>query len=192
MRSRLALNLVMTLNVCLLLPLSACVSLEDQQPAPETVIAKKDDDSEVPLPAEAIAGLAAEQIDSRVTADRKSGLTPDDIEADADPMKIGFETASWALSQTAKSRIADVAETLKGDVSKRLKIDGHCDERGSDAYNQTLSVKRAQAVKKELVRLGVNPKRLKATGFGRRRTLVKGHSEKIYSHNRRVEMIYSN
>ncbi len=186
-----ALCFSLALQSLCLLPLAGCIT-EDQEPAQETVIIKTED-SDSSLPPEAIADLGSENVTNPVIPDKKGpALTPDDIEADADPMKIGFETANWQLSDVARSRIRDVAETLKSDPSKHLRIDGHCDERGSDGYNQALSVKRAETVRRELVRLGINKKRLKATGFGRRRTLVKGHSEKVYSHNRRVEMIFAN
>lgn len=172
-----------------LLPLGGCIS-DDQQTAQETVTATKQD-QDSGLPAEATSDLAAESVNNSVERERVPALTPDDIEADNDPMKIGFETARWNLSAVALERIKDVVEKMKDDVSITLKIDGHCDERGSDGYNQELSVKRAESVRKELVRLGVPNKRLKAQGYGSKRQLEEGHTEKVYSHNRRAEMIFS-
>ncbi|RYZ59018.1 MAG: OmpA family protein [Proteobacteria bacterium] len=172
------------------LPLQACVT-DDQQAAQETIIAKSEAE-DMSLPPEATADLQSENVTNSVIKDKIPALTPDDIEADNDPMKIGFETARWDLSETARERILAVAEKLKNDPEETLKIDGHCDERGSDSYNQELSNKRAGAVQKELIRLGISKKRLKAEGYGRSRLLVKGHSEKVYSHNRRVEMIFAN
>lgn len=171
--------------------LTACIT-EDQQPAQEMVSRPADDQASA-LPPEAISDLASESVTNKVIADKKREpeLTPDDIEADNDPMKVGFETAKWNLSETAMSRIQNVAEQLKVDDELKLKIDGHCDERGTDAYNQVLSEKRALAVRNTLVKMGIDKKRLTVEGFGRKRTLVKGHSEKVYSHNRRVEMIFS-
>jgi outer membrane protein OmpA-like peptidoglycan-associated protein len=179
----------LTLATLSIISLNACVS-EDQQAAQETVIASKQDE-DTSLPPEAISDIAAESVTNTVTKEKTPALTPDDIEADNDPMKIGFETARWNLSDIALGRIKDVAEKMKDDVSITLKIDGHCDERGSDGYNQELSVKRAEAVRKELVRLGVPSKRMKAKGYGAKRQLEEGHTEKVYSHNRRVEMIFS-
>lgn len=181
--------LQLALSALTLLPLGGCIT-DDSQVAQETIIAtKQDDDSS--LPPEATSDLASEQVTNSVSREKRPALTPDDIEADNDPMKIGFDTARWNLSPVALDRIKDVAEKMKNDVSITLKIDGHCDERGSDGYNLELSVKRAEAVRKELVRLGVPNKRLKAKGYGSKRQLEEGHTEKVYSHNRRAEMIFS-
>lgn len=169
---------------------TACIT-EDQQAAEELVTSQADNQSST-LPPEATSDLAAESVNSPVIADsrREPELTPDDIEADNDPMKIGFETAKWDLSETGLTRIQNVADQLKVDEDVKLKIDGHCDERGTDEYNQVLSEKRAKAVYGELVRLGISKKRLSVQGYGRKKAAVKGHSEKVYSHNRRVEMIF--
>ncbi|MBC7660719.1 MAG: OmpA family protein [Chitinophagaceae bacterium] len=167
------------------LSLGGCV-LDDQQRAPETVIATTENESS--LPPDTDADLQSEQVTNNVY--KEPGLTPDDIEADNDPMKIVFQTAKWALTDVAQTRIADVASKLKEDPRLKLEIDGHCDERGSDAYNQELSVRRAEAVRKAIVAAGISSKRLKAQGFGKKRAAEKGHTEKVYSHNRRVEMIY--
>lgn len=178
---------LLTLN----LSLTACIT-EDQQMAQEIVSSQANDEGSS-LPPEATADLASERVTNPVIKDKKAepALTPDDIEADNDPMKVGFETAKWNLSETAQSRIRNVAEQMTADDDLKLKIDGHCDERGTDAYNQILSEKRAKAVYNQLVKLGVDKKRLSFEGFGRRKALVKGHSEKVYSHNRRVEMIFN-
>jgi peptidoglycan-associated lipoprotein len=177
-------------TLVLALPLTACIT-EEQKPAQELVVSE-DDDQGTSLPPEATSDLASEKVTNKVTAERKEpALTPDDIEADNDPMKIGFQTARWDLSDVGLSRIQSVAEELKGNQGKSLKIDGHCDERGTDEYNQVLSEKRAKAVYDALVKMGVDKKRLSFQGYGRKKALVKGHSEKVYSHNRRVEMILS-
>lgn len=170
--------------------LTACIS-DDQEVAQEMVSPSANDQSSS-LPPEAISDLAAESVTNKVLADRKREpeLTADDIEADNDPLKVGFETAKWNLSEVALQRIQNVADQLKVDSDTKLKIDGHCDERGSDAYNQVLSVKRANAVRDALVKMGIDKKRLTVEGFGRKKLLVSGQSEKIYSHNRRVEMIF--
>ncbi len=169
---------------------TACIT-DDQQAAEELVSSQADNQSST-LPPEATSDLASESVTNPVIADRRREpeLTPDDIEADNDPMKIGFETAKWDLSETGLTRIQNVAEQLKVDDDVKLKIDGHCDERGTDEYNQVLSEKRAKAVYSELVKLGISKKRLSVQGYGRKKAAVKGHSEKIYSHNRRVEMIF--
>ena len=72
---------------------------------------------------------------------------------------------------------------------KRIAIEGHADVRGTDAYNLDLSQRRADRVRAVLERLGVDPARLSATGFGRARPVDPGHSEAAHQRNRRVEFV---
>jgi peptidoglycan-associated lipoprotein len=67
-------------------------------------------------------------------------------------------------------------------------IQGHCDERGSDEYNLALGKKRAAAVKRYLVDLGVPASRLETVTFGESRPAVPGHDEKAWRYNRRSEL----
>ena len=168
---------------------TACIT-EDQEAAQEMVTAVANTQNES-LPPDSTASLDSENVTNEVETDakREPALTPDDIEADNDPLKIGFETAKWDLSPVAIERIGDVAERMRADEEMQLKIEGHCDERGTDAYNQILSEKRASTVRNALVKMGIPKDRLEVRGFGRRKALVEGQSEKVYSHNRRVEMI---
>jgi outer membrane protein OmpA-like peptidoglycan-associated protein len=70
---------------------------------------------------------------------------------------------------------------------KHLTIEGHADERGSDAYNLELSQLRADRVRELMVKLGADPLAITAIGYGRTRPRAAGHSEDIYQRNRRVE-----
>ncbi len=69
-----------------------------------------------------------------------------------------------------------------------LKIDGHCDERGSDAYNLALGKRRAAAVERHLVHMGVPASRLATRSFGARRPALRGHDEGSWRYNRRSEL----
>ncbi len=68
-----------------------------------------------------------------------------------------------------------------------LTIDGHCDERGSQEYNLALGRRRAAAVERHLVNLGVPRSRLAARSFGEERPVVAGHDEGAWRYNRRSE-----
>ena len=67
-------------------------------------------------------------------------------------------------------------------------IQGHCDERGSDEYNLALGERRATAVKRYLVDLGVPGSRLATVTFGESRPAVAGHDEQAWRYNRRSEL----
>jgi len=71
---------------------------------------------------------------------------------------------------------------------RKLRIDGHTDDVGEDAFNDDLSMKRARAVVAALVARGVPPAKLEARGWGERRPVIRATTEEARAVNRRVEM----
>jgi peptidoglycan-associated lipoprotein len=69
-----------------------------------------------------------------------------------------------------------------------LRIDGHCDERGSDPHNLALGRARARVVELYLLDLGVTPSRLATSSFGSGQPAVRGHDEGAWRYNRRTEL----
>ena len=68
-------------------------------------------------------------------------------------------------------------------------ITGHTDARGTDAYNDALSLKRANAIKEQLVEAGFDANRLETQGKGKRELLIKNpQTEEEHYKNRRVEV----
>ena len=82
------------------------------------------------------------------------------------------------------------ARKLTANRKAKLRIEGHADERGSDAYNKQLGMKRAKSVKQALTRRGVNPAQIKLLSHGKARPKVKGHDEASWAENRRADLIY--
>ncbi len=76
---------------------------------------------------------------------------------------------------------------LQANPNLRIRIGGHCDERGSDEYNLALGNRRAQAAKQYLVSHGVDASRIETQSWGEERPLVNGHDESAWSQNRRDE-----
>jgi outer membrane protein OmpA-like peptidoglycan-associated protein len=69
-----------------------------------------------------------------------------------------------------------------------ISVNGHTDDVGSDAYNQKLSERRAEAVRDYLVQAGLSPDILSVQGHGKSLPLVKGSSDAARAKNRRVEL----
>jgi peptidoglycan-associated lipoprotein len=69
----------------------------------------------------------------------------------------------------------------------KVKLEGHCDERGSDEYNLALGENRAKAALNYLVALGVPPEQLSIISYGKEKPLDNGHTEEAWAKNRRVE-----
>ncbi|HKA59014.1 MAG TPA: peptidoglycan-associated lipoprotein Pal [Gemmatimonadales bacterium] len=76
---------------------------------------------------------------------------------------------------------------MQANPDLRIRVGGHCDERGSDEYNLALGNRRAQAAKQYLVSHGVDANRIETQSWGEERPLVDGHDESAWSQNRRSE-----
>jgi len=80
-------------------------------------------------------------------------------------------------------------EWFKMNAGKKLKVEGHCDERGTVEYNLVLGQKRADATKNYLINLGVDTKLLETVSYGKERPLDPGHNEAAWAKNRRAHLV---
>jgi outer membrane protein OmpA-like peptidoglycan-associated protein len=101
---------------------------------------------------------------------------------------IFFETGKAVLLKKSFAPLNDVVKILNENPELKLAIDGHTDNVGADAFNQTLSEKRAASVKAYLVSKGVDESRLVATGFGETQPVADNKTATGRQKNRRVEM----
>jgi peptidoglycan-associated lipoprotein len=76
---------------------------------------------------------------------------------------------------------------LQRNGALRIRISGHCDERGSDEYNLALGNRRATAAKQYLVSHGIDPSRIETASYGEERPIDPGHDENAWAQNRRDE-----
>jgi peptidoglycan-associated lipoprotein len=103
----------------------------------------------------------------------------------ADMIHFDFDKADV---RTSDQGILDrKAAILGANGAVRLRIAGHCDERGSDEYNLALGNRRAAAAKRYLTGKGVDEGRLDVVSYGKERPLDQGHSEDAWAKNRRDE-----
>lgn len=98
---------------------------------------------------------------------------------------VHFAYDSSVVRADEKSKVAAVADYLKSNASDAVRIEGHCDERGTEEYNRSLGERRALAIREELAALGVEPSRVDTVSFGKDRPEVPGHDESAWSRNRR-------
>ena len=80
------------------------------------------------------------------------------------------------------------AKVLSANRSKRMMLEGHTDERGGREYNLALGQKRAEAVLRSMVLLGVQDNQLEAVSFGEEKPAVPSSDEAAWAKNRRVEL----
>jgi peptidoglycan-associated lipoprotein len=102
---------------------------------------------------------------------------------------IHFEYDSAVVKPGEHSKITAVADYLKSNSSNAVKVEGHCDERGTDEYNRSLGERRAQAIRTELVKAGADASRVDTVSFGRDRPVDTGHSDAAHRKNRRGEFV---
>ncbi len=102
--------------------------------------------------------------------------------------RVEFDTAQATLRPESGSVLEAVLSVLnKHPEIKKVRVEGHTDNRGSRAYNRGLSQRRAAAVVGWLIKKGVDPSRLTAEGFGLDRPIDTNETSEGRQNNRRVE-----
>ena len=101
--------------------------------------------------------------------------------------KIYFDFDSYTLSGAARSSLQKNAKLIKKVTAGKVRIEGNCDERGSDEYNLALGEKRAKAAMQYLITLGLPAERLSVISYGKEKPADPGHGEAAWAKNRRDE-----
>jgi peptidoglycan-associated lipoprotein len=78
---------------------------------------------------------------------------------------------------------------LKANSAVRIRVEGHCDERGTNEYNLALGERRARATRDYLVAGGIDAKRISTVSYGEERPFVQGHDESAWKWNRRGHFV---
>jgi peptidoglycan-associated lipoprotein len=97
-----------------------------------------------------------------------------------------FAFDDYTLSDSAKSILDKKASWMRDNGSAAVKIEGHCDERGTTAYNLALGERRANAAKQYLSALGISGARMSTVSYGEQFPLDPGHTESAWVRNRRA------
>jgi len=103
-----------------------------------------------------------------------------------------FDTGKAQLNPGAAFKLDQLAQFLNEHPERRVQIDGFTDSVGSDAYNQDLSERRAQAVKAALVMRGVDPSHIGTEGYGKGYPVASNAESGGRQLNRRVEVVIGN
>jgi len=84
-----------------------------------------------------------------------------------------------------RSVLKEKADFLKDNPNIYIRIEGNCDERGTNEYNLALGERRANSAAKFLVSIGISPDRIEAISYGEERPLAVGHGGGAWAQNRR-------
>lgn len=101
---------------------------------------------------------------------------------------INFDFDKFNINAANQPKVPANADVLKTKASKfSTKLEGNCDEWGSDEYNMALGLKRANEVKKALVSEGVNADKISMVSFGEGNPVCTEKTKECWAKNRRVD-----
>ena len=102
--------------------------------------------------------------------------------------RLYFESGKSVLKATSQEQLKNIAAILKANPTVELKLGGYTDNTGDSTANVTLSRERAKTAKTELVKLGVDTKRLDAEGYGPQYPVADNNTEDGKARNRRIDI----
>ena len=103
------------------------------------------------------------------------------------PETVYFSFDSDHLAPREQEKLSNLSKNLSSNKNQSLVVEGHCDERGTVEYNLALGERRANAVKRYLIQLGISSSRLSTISYGKEQAVVNEHNESAWSQNRRAE-----
>lgn len=133
----------------------------------------------VPAPTPAPSRVAEDVLPTSVDEINRRGYLKDTF----------FEFDAFAIRSAERDALAGDATWLKAHTAVRARIEGHCDERGTAAYNLALGERRAAAAREYLVSLGVDGSHLQTISYGKERPFEPEHEEASWSLNRRGHFV---
>jgi peptidoglycan-associated lipoprotein len=170
---------------------SSSIKLDDPAPV--------EDRSNMPADGSAAAGAAGAGSASTNPAGSSRPVTQLTIDT-KDPLQdpnsplsrrsIYFDFDSFAIKDEYRSTLEAHAKYLTGNRAKKAVIQGNTDERGSREYNLALGQKRAEAVRRALVALGVSESQLEAVSLGEEKARSGANDDAALAENRRADLVY--
>jgi len=103
---------------------------------------------------------------------------------------VYFDLDSYTIKDEFKSVVEAHARYLIANKTRKVVIQGNTDERGGTEYNLALGQKRAEAVRRALVLLGVSDSQVEAVSFGKEKPKALGSDEAAWAENRRADLAY--
>jgi len=100
-------------------------------------------------------------------------------------LPIYFDFDKYNLKPEAKKNLDKTAAWLSKNPTVKIRIEGNCDERGTNEYNMALGERRANSAKEYLVKLGIAAERLETASWGEEKPICTEHNESCWWQNRR-------
>ena len=151
------------------------------QPTPETKVAQ--------APAQPAAEASTPAQPAAAPAQISNGQ--DELDRAMEQLRnvsVFFEFDSATLTPDAREKLSAVGNVLARYPDLKVRIEGNCDERGTEQYNLALGQRRADAAKRYLTELGAKSSQLAAISFGSEKPKATGHDEEAWQQNRRADL----
>jgi len=172
-------SIVLSSAVAALLVLSGCSTKEPAVDQKTEKVASPSVQEVAPVATETVASE-----NSNVNASSNE-LSMDTIESKLPTLYFAFD--KYDITPQMQEKIDAAAELGKKSAkSLSVKLEGNCDEWGSDEYNFALGLKRANAVKKVLIADGIDASRISLISYGESNPVCTEHTKECWSQNRRV------
>ncbi|QAR33309.1 hypothetical protein EP073_07815 [Geovibrio thiophilus] len=102
---------------------------------------------------------------------------------------VNFANDSDMIDDASMVRVREFADFMKATPVLKVEIQGHTDSKGTEAYNQKLSERRAEAISSALINLGIEADRVSAKGYGETKPIAPNASPEDRAKNRRIEAV---
>lgn len=102
---------------------------------------------------------------------------------------VYFDLDRSSVKGSEMPKLERVAKFLQSEATAKLRVEGNCDERGTEEYNRSLGERRALGAREVLVNLGVAPDRITTTTYGEDKPADAGHDEGAWAKNRRDDFV---
>ncbi|UFS70929.1 peptidoglycan-associated lipoprotein Pal [Geomonas sp. RF6] len=138
--------------------------------------------------AEPIAPLSGGEL-KESAAKKESAVSETSLQRNLETIYFGFDSST--LSAEASAALVKNVEIMKKNPERKVRVEGYCDERGSDEYNLALGERRAQGAAGYLATLGIPRERLSVLSYGNEKPADPGHDETAWAKNRRDEFVFA-
>jgi peptidoglycan-associated lipoprotein len=173
---------ILSISLLTLVTLAGCGS---QPPAPEQAGAVVEDRNPSAVSSTGVTPVTAGQPNAYDIAALKDPKSP------LSKRSIYFDLDSYIVKDEYQALLDHHAKFLAKNGQMKMLIQGNADERGSREYNLSLGQKRAEAVKKALLLLGVKEAQLESVSLGEEKPACAEATESCWAQNRRGDMLYS-
>ena len=109
--------------------------------------------------------------------------------ADLKNTRVFFAFNDDTLTAEAREKLSTIADILSHHSTLKIRIEGNCDERGTEEYNLALGQRRAEASRRYLTNLGVQEDQIQTVSYGKEKPLNDGHDEEAWKQNRLDDVV---